>query len=91
MAGSQFDFALHAYAATGGTGVDTVAGEEHARTIANLAAKTLVDALEIDLTDHGCPYPAKAYFTWAQTQAIQDGAEADAWHAIAAMRGHIVS
>lgn len=91
MTGSQIDFAIHAYAETTGTGGSTVAGEKRAREIANLAVSILVDAGEIDLADHDADYPAKLHFTWAQTQAIQDRTEADAWHAFATMRAHVVS
>lgn len=91
MDGSEIDLVLHAYAATDGTGGATIAGEEQANEIAGLAVNALVDAGEIDLTDYGCPYPATAYFTWQQTQVIQDGAEADAFHALASLRVNIVS
>jgi hypothetical protein len=91
MDGAEIDFALHAYAATEGTGGSTVAGEERAGQIADLAVAALVNAGEVDLTDYGCPYPATAHFTWQQTQVIQDGAEADAFHAIATMRCNVVS
>lgn len=91
MDGNAIDFAVHAYAATDGVGVATVSGEERAGRIASLAASALVDAGEVDLTVYGCPYPATAYFTWAQTQVIQDGDEADAFHAVASMRCNIVS
>jgi len=91
MDGAEIDFALHAYAATEGAGGGTIAGEERAGQIADLAVSALVDAGEIDLTDYGCPYSATAHFTWLQTQVIQDGAEADAFHAIATMRCNVVS
>jgi len=91
MDGCAIDFALHAYAATDGTGGSTVSGEERAGQIAALAAGALVAAGGVDLTAYGCPYPATAHFTWEQTQVIQDGAEADAFHAVASMRCNIVS
>lgn len=69
----------------------TFSGEETATRIAERVAAVLVDAGEIDLTAYGCPYDAVAHFTWQQTQVIQDGAEADAFHAIATFRLVVVS
>lgn len=77
-----------------GTGFEsgtTLSGEETAGRIAARIAAVLVDAGEIDLAEYGCPYPAIAHFTWQQTQVIQDGAEADAFHAIASFRLVVVS
>ena len=91
MDGARVSFALHAYAATEGSGSGTVSGEEQAAALAAAAAAVLVDAGEIDLEGYGCPFPAIARFTWEQTQVIQDGAEADAFHAVVAMRCEIVS
>lgn len=91
MDGAEIDLALHAYATTEGTGGQTVAGEELAGQIAARAVTVLVEAGGVDLTDYGCPYPAVAHFTWSQTQVIQDGAEADAFHAIASLRVNVAS
>jgi len=91
MDGALIDVALHAFAATDGTAGQTVAGEEQAARLAQLAVDVLVGAGEINLAAYGCPYAATAHFTWSQTQVIQDGAEADAFHAIASLRVHVVS
>lgn len=91
MDGSRISFTLHAYAETSGTGGGTISGEEQAGALAGAAAAALIGAGEIDLADYGCPYPAIAQFTWGQTQVIQDGAEADAFHAIASFRCDVVS
>lgn len=89
--GNAIDLAVHVYAATEGAAGGTVSGEETAALIAARTAAVLVDAGEIDLSVYGCPYPAVAHFTWQQTQVIQDGAEADAFHAIASFRLVVVS
>lgn len=91
MDGNENDFAVHAYAETDGTGGSTVSGEERATEIADRVATVLAGAGEIDLATYGCPYPATAYFTWQQTEVIQDGLEADAFHAIVSMRANVVS
>lgn len=90
MDGNAIDLAVHGYAATDGTGAQTIAGEEQAATIARRVAAVL-DGAEVDLTTYGCPYPATAYFTWLQTQVIQDNAEADEFHSIASFRLNIAS
>lgn len=90
MDGNEIDVAVHAYAATDGTGAQTIAGEERATEIAGRVAAVL-DGATVDLQAHGCPYPATAHFTWQQTQVIQDGAEADAFHAIISIRLNIAS
>lgn len=91
MDGNETDFAVHAYAATIGTGGETVSGEERATAIAARVETVLASAGEVDLTDYGCPFPAIAHFEWLQTQVIQDGAEADAYHAIVSFRANVVS
>lgn len=91
MVGNETDFAVHAYAATEGTGGSTVSGEERATAIAARVETVLGAAEDIDLQDYGCPFPAIAGFEWLQTQVIQDGAEADAFHAIASFRANVVS
>lgn len=91
MDGNETDFAVHAYAETDGTGGATVSGEERATEIAARIETVLADAGEVDLTDHGCPYPATAHFTWLSTQVIQDGAEADAFHGIVSFRANVAS
>lgn len=91
MDGNEIDLAVHAYAATDGTGAQTVSGEERATEIAGRVETVLGDAGAIDLQPHGSPYPATAHFTWLQTQVIQDGAEADAFHAIVSFRSNIAS
>lgn len=80
--GCTVTFAGHAYAETGGTGAGTVQGDKRAQEIAGLMAAALADPLDLQaLTD--CPYPATAFVTWNGTQTIQDGSEADRFHAIA--------
>lgn len=91
MDGSEINVAVHAYASTEGEGAQTVPGEERATEIAALVAAVLSDAGEIDLVPHGCPYPATAHFTWVQTQVIQDGSEADDFHAVTTFRINVVS
>lgn len=91
MDGNESDLAVHAYAATEGTGAQTISGEEQATEIAARIETVLADAGEVDLTAHGCPFPATAHFTWLQTQVIQDGAEADAFHAIVQFRVNVAS
>ena len=91
MDGAAIDFAVHAYAATVGTGGSTISGEERAQEIASLAARVLVEAGEVSLAGTGCPYVATAHFTWQQTQVVQDGAEADAFHAFATIRANVTS
>lgn len=91
MDGNETDFAVHGYAETDGTGPQTISGEERATEIADRIVVALVGAGEIDLTANGCPYPATAYFTWQQTEVIQDGLEADAFHAIVSMQANVVS
>ena len=91
MDGNESEFAVHAYAVTEGTGGQTISGEERATEISARVETVLADAGEIDLTDYGCPFAANAYFTWLQTQVIQDGAEADAFHAIAQFRANVAS
>jgi hypothetical protein len=79
--GCTVSFAGHAYAETGGAGVDTVQGEQLAGEI----AQRMVDALDapLDLAALAdCPYPATAFVTWSRTQVIQDDSEADRFHAI---------
>lgn len=81
MDGCNVVFAGHAYAETTGEGAETVQGEPRAKEI----AARMVDALlaaPLDLEAHGCPYPAIAHVTWTDTQVIQDGSEADRFHAI---------
>lgn len=89
--GARIDFALHCYAATGGTGAGTRSGEEVARELSVFAVGALVAAGEIDLTAYGCPVPAKVQFTWVRTQVIADASEADAFHAIAFVVAHVVA
>lgn len=89
MDGREISFAAHAYAATDGNGGDTVSGEELASQIAGRVVAALLGAGEIDLEPYGALAPAVAHFTWEQTQVIQDGAEADAFHAIAAFRCNV--
>lgn len=74
--GCTVTFAGHAYAETGpGSEGETLAGD---------IASEMVDALEapLDLQEFGCPYPATAHVTWGGTQVIQDGTEADRFHAV---------
>lgn len=78
--GCTVAFAGHAYAETTGEGADTVQGEQRASDI----AQRMVAALDapLDLAAVDCPYPATAFVTWTGTQVIQDGSEADRFHAI---------
>lgn len=91
MNGAEVGFAVHSYAATTGEGGATVAGEELAHLIAARVEIVLASAAPVDLAPHGCLFPATAHFTWEQTQVIQDGAEADAFHAITTFRANVVS
>lgn len=82
--GSSTSVAVHAYAETSGEGVATVNGSTRASEIVS----AIVDALggetgaDIDLQALSlCPYPARAHITWTGSQCVQDGAEADAFHA----------
>lgn len=78
--GSAITVAVHVYGETSGEGDDTVSGEEFVERVAG----NVVAALDgsFSLADTDCPYPATAHFTWTGTQAIQDGADADAFHGI---------
>ena len=87
--GSTIDFAGHAYAETTGTGTGTVQGEVLASDIAGAMVAAL--GLPIDLAPFGCPWPAVAHVTWQQTQVIQDGNEADRFHAIVAFEATVSS
>lgn len=78
--GNSVTFAGHAYAETTGAGAQTVQGEPRAREIAAAMVAALPE--QIDLQPFGCPYPAIAHVTWTGTQVIQDGSEADRFHAI---------
>ena len=82
--GSAISVAIHAYAETTGEGDDTVGGEEMAQAIIAVVAAVLggEEGAEIDLVElGGCPYPAKAYISWTGSQVMQDGADANAFHA----------
>lgn len=87
--GSIIAFAGHAYAETTGEGAGTVQGE----ILASDIAAAMVDALglPIDLAPYGAPWPATAHVTWTQTQVIQDGSEADRFHAIVGFEATISS
>lgn len=78
--GCAVAFAGHAYAETRSAAGATIEGETRAGKI----AREMVDALEapLDLQENGCPYPATAHVTWTGTQVIQDGSEADRFHAV---------
>lgn len=78
--GATITFAGHAYAETTGEGAETVQGELRASEIAERMVTAL--AAPLDLAAAGCPYPAVAHVTWTGTQVIQDGSEADRFHAI---------
>lgn len=79
--GCTVGFAGHAYAETTGTGAETVQGELLASNIAQRMAEAVGAPLDLAaLVD--CPYPATAFVTWTGTQVIQDGSEADRFHAI---------
>jgi hypothetical protein len=88
--GSEIDFAVHAYAETTGVDDATVSGEELASALNGLC-RTVLNGATLDLTAYGCPYPATAHFTWQQSQVIQDGAEADAFHGIATFRATVAA
>lgn len=87
MTGAEVSLAVHVFAATDDDG----AGEERAAAYAARVATVLVDAGEVDLSDYGCPVPAVAQFTWERTQVIQDGIEADAFHALVFVRAAIAA
>lgn len=79
--GATVSFAGHAYAETTGEGDQTVQGELLASDIAQRMAEAISAPLDLAaLVD--CPYPAVAHVTWTGTQVIQDGSEADRFHAI---------
>ena len=89
MDGSTIEFAGHAYAETTGTGSGTVQGEKLANAIAAAMANAL--GQPIDLAPFGCPWAAVAHVTWLQTQVIQDGDEADRFHAVVAFEANVSS
>lgn len=91
MDGNQTDFVVHVYAATEGTGAQTIGGEERATEIAARVETVLASAGDVDLASYGCPFPAIAHFEWQQTQVVQDNAEADAFHGIVSFRANVVS
>lgn len=78
LEGATIDVAVHAYAAT----TDEAGGEDLASAIARVVANVLHGrALPLDGASD-CPVAATAFFEWQRTQVIQDGADADAFHAI---------
>jgi len=82
--GCTVSVAIHAYAETTGEGDDTVPGEDMATSIIAVVVAVLggENGAEIDLQELAdCPYPAKAHVTWTGSQVMQDGTEADAFHA----------
>lgn len=85
LEGSVTGVAVHGYAMTSGEGPATKPGEDMAHTIVAAIASAL-DGATIDLTAHGCPYPATAYFTHTQSQVLPDNAEGSAFHAFASFR-----
>lgn len=85
LEGSQSTVAVHDYAETTGAGVDTKSGEDTALAI-NAAIEAALDGAAIDLTAHGCPYPATAHYTCVGSQVIQDGNEADKFHGFVSFR-----
>lgn len=91
MAGHQIDVAVHCYAKTSGTGGSTISGEEQAGAMARRVVAVLLGAGDVDLTGFGAPADSTAHFTWLTTQVIQDGAEADAFHAIVSLRVNVVA
>ncbi len=79
--GCTVGFVGHVYAETTGEGAETVQGEQRASEIAQRVVAALDAPLDLAaLVD--CPYPATAHVTWTGTQVIQDGSEADRFHAI---------
>lgn len=87
MDGSGVQIAVHAYAETGGTGDDTVSGEEMAAAIVRVCVALLGGEegaeVQLDGDDTDCPYPATAYITWTGSQVQQDGGDASAFHGFA--------
>jgi hypothetical protein len=84
--GSTIEFAGHAYAETTGSDDDTVGGEEMAGRIADAMVAALEAAGPLNLAAHGSPRAGTAYVTWTGTQVIQDGSEADNFHAVVLFR-----
>ncbi len=83
--GQETSVAIHGYAMTSGVGAATKPGEDIAHLL-GAAIGAALDGVEVDLEPHGCPYPAKAYFTHTQSQVLQDNAEGSAFHAVASFR-----
>lgn len=79
--GSTVSPAIHAYAATTGEGDDTVPGEDMAQAIIRVVVEVLggEDGAEVPLID--APYPATAHIQWTGSQCVQDGSDANAFHA----------
>lgn len=77
MDGSTIDVAVHVYAHT----TDAAGGEDSANAIAQAVVAALHGSFAID-GESDCPVPATAHFEWQRTQVIQDGPDADAFHAI---------
>lgn len=83
--GSDLTVAMHGFAETTGTGAGTVPGEDAAHNI-NAAVEAALDGATIDLTAHGCPYPATAHFTSTGNQIVQDVAGPDKFHGFVTFR-----
>jgi hypothetical protein len=83
--GSDITVAIHGFAQTTGEGGATVSGEDAAHDI-NAAVEASLDGATVDLTEHGCPYPATAHFTSTGGQVIQDGQEAGKYHGFVSFR-----
>jgi len=87
--GSIVEFAGHAFAETDGQGGETVMGATHAGEIAQAMCDALAEPVRLE--PYGCPYPAMAYPLWIRTQVIQDGTEADRFHAIISFEATVSS
>lgn len=80
--GCTVAFAGHAYAETTTAGGATIEGEPQANEIAGAMVDALATPLNLAAAPANCPYPATAHVTWTGTQVIQDGSEADRFHAV---------
>lgn len=65
---------------------ETQPGEDMAhRILSAIAALFGEDGVELSLEGTGCPYPATAHVTWRQSQVVQDGGDASAFHGFATL------
>lgn len=86
--GSEIAAAFHAFAKPRMDGADLV---ESAEDFAARIGAAVVLSLDRQRLDLDTPYPAAALWAWRNSQLLQDGAEADAWHWIGNFRVRVIS